>query len=340
MELVNFPLVSQLTHVEPIDDVNYNGAYDCVAASILACVMWYLGIKQVTPEYSPEALKDAAYSPYYTGATAASYYIPWCAKHGTKLSMVECGTFENAIQSAHKLLAENIPVIFTQQDDYAPLQFRNSYTHVCVFYADTANSLTCLDPYIDQPLTYSDDVWSTRLRSSQLWTLEKIATPQPKEEEIIVIGLDNATVAGYFEASGDMWKCKQTGKVIGNAILSWYRLYGNSALNGLTYLGLPLTSEIGIQSVPGATYQRFERGVVVYDEAHKIDKVPGAGAVYLAHIYDGVGIDPRITDLKNQITALNKKVNVQPDVQLQAKLAQREATLNQIEELAKIQEAA
>ena len=331
-ELKNFPLKNQLLTTLSDGSLDSNGSFDCVAESIAACLQWLFG-----KNYEGGVLKEAAYGAAYQGSTDANSYRDYCNSQGAKLSPVECATYENAIQTAHKLLANGIPVIFTEQDDYAPLAFRNLWTHVCTFHADTASTLTAMDPFIAQDITYSDDVWSKRLRSSELWIVEKIGTIQQEVEEVVQpISLTDATVAQYFDAEGDMWKCRQTGKVIGNAILTFYRMYGRDALNGLTYAGLPLTNEIG--AVQGTTYQRFERGVLVYDPKHVIDRAPGASDVYLAHIYDGLGIDPRIGVLKQQLTDLNKQLSAkpEPDVQVQAELAQVKARLNQIEELAKI----
>lgn len=154
------------------------------------------------------------------------------------------------------------------------------------------------------------------------------------QEDIVVIALSNPQVAQYFEQAGTFWKCKQTGKSIGNAILDWYRLVGNSALNGITYLGLPLSDEVGLGN--GTVIQRFERGNAVYDPKHLHDNPPGSGAVYLSHIYDGIGVDPRLAPLQKQVADLTAKVNQQPNTQGQAELAQAKARLAQIEELAKI----
>lgn len=113
----------------------------------------------------------------------------------------------------------------------------------------------------------------------ELWTFLQ------GEQRIMIDGKD---VASFFVQAGNNWKCVN-GFIIMGAILDFYRSFGNSGLCGLTYLGLPLSNEIIINTVPGhpeITIQKFERGLVAYDPAHKLDNVPGAGDVYLLHIPD------------------------------------------------------
>ena len=118
----------------------------------------------------------------------------------------------------------------------------------------------------------------------------------------MTIDLNTPGVGNYFSADGDIWKCTN-GNIIGHAILDFYRSFGNSGLCGLTYLGLPLTSEISIEE--GRTYQRFERGVVCYDPARTNDNPPGASSsCYLMHIDSGPGQDPRVGQLESEIAQL------------------------------------
>lgn len=273
-------------------------------------VMWLLGIRTLTPEYNPESLKDAAYGKTWVNrGTDAAAYVPWCAQHGIKLSSVECGTYANAVARAHDYIDNNIPVVFTQQDDYAPLVFRDSWTHVCVFYEESQGELTCLDPYIDQPISYSDATWTQRLRSTQLWILEKL--PTLEDDMPPPIDLSMPAIAGFFkQAPGNAWLCIKTGCVIGNAILTAYCSYGDNPEHGLYHLGLPYTNELNLNDatgkrIPGATYQRFELGILAYDPQHQYDKRPGPTPdVYPIKIYSGIGVDPRVAQLQSQLAAL------------------------------------
>jgi GH25 family lysozyme M1 (1,4-beta-N-acetylmuramidase) len=115
--------------------------------------------------------------------------------------------------------------------------------------------------------------------------------------------------ANYFEqVSSDVWRCKQNGYLLGHGMLNFYRQFGGSGLCGLTHLGLPLMNEVTIPGVPGATLQRFERSVLIYDPDHKMDHPPGTGSVYCAHLYNGIGIDPRLSDALNQIKSLQQQL--------------------------------
>jgi len=149
--------------------------------------------------------------------------------------------------------------------------------------------------------------------------------------ETIMIDLSNPTVASHFVAAPNgAWHCPSTNATIGGEILKFYQNFGNG-LNGMSWLGLPLTSEIGgIPGKAGTVFQRFERGVLAYDPSRVIDGPPGAqGPVYLMHIDSGIGQDPRVTDLQGQVAALRSQLAaLQPDAlaqentALQAKIVQ------------------
>ncbi len=117
--------------------------------------------------------------------------------------------------------------------------------------------------------------------------------------------IDLSNVSNYFTQATNGWNCKQTGKNIHGALLDFYQHYGNSAFCGLTFLGLPLSNELSLDT-NGAVKQYFERGCLVYDVAHKYDNPPGAGQVYLAHIYGGLGEDPAVVQLQAQLAAAQK----------------------------------
>jgi N-acetyl-anhydromuramyl-L-alanine amidase AmpD len=129
--------------------------------------------------------------------------------------------------------------------------------------------------------------------------------------DVTIIDLNNAEVAAHFEAVGNTWRCKANGKVIQGAILDFYRKFGNAALCGLTFLGLPISNEISLDT-QGSVKQHYERGVLFYNPSHSIDNPPGSGSVYLAHIYTGTGVDPRIAELTATIADLQKQLNNAP----------------------------
>lgn len=148
-------------------DVNHD--FDCVPTCI-AAGMEYL-LKQLIDDAK---MKDAVYGAGYVGGTAASAYVDYCAQRGVKLFAVENGSPALAVSQAHGTLAKGLPVIFTQQDDYSS---NPDFTHVCVWYKDSGASLTAMDPFGGFALTYSDEVWAKRLRSNELWIMEKIMVP-------------------------------------------------------------------------------------------------------------------------------------------------------------------
>lgn len=129
-----------------------------------------------------------------------------------------------------------------------------------------------------------------------------------EEEPMPKIDLTNGTVASHFSGGPNVWKCTNNGFFVGYAILDFYQKFGADALCGLTFLGLPQSNETPVQGHAGVVYQRFERGVVIYDPQHVIDNPPGSGDVYCMHITSGLGRDPQIADLQKQITALQAEV--------------------------------
>ena len=124
--------------------------------------------------------------------------------------------------------------------------------------------------------------------------------------ERTVLGIES-TLGSFSELGQNLWKSTQTGFVVGYGILNFYQHFGGDALNGLTYLGLPLSNEISIPDHAGVVFQRFERGVVCYDPNHEIDSPPGGGTVYLLRLEEGYGQDPRIAQLQEQIAQLQNQ---------------------------------
>lgn len=140
----------------------------------------------------------------------------------------------------------------------------------------------------------------------------------------MTIDLSNPIVAQYFSATNDpnVWQCKKTGFLLGHGILKFYCSFGGNALCGLTHLGLPLSSETPVAGHDGVVYQRFERGVLAYDPGKAVDSPPQAGDVYVMHIDSGVGQDPHIADLQNQVASLQQSALAQELQKEQSKLEQ------------------
>lgn len=266
--LVNFPHINQLSSPTTDGQPDENQLYNCVPASICA------GLRYLTGDQSlePDTLKDAAYGQGYQGGTAARNYVDFCARHGVKLYPLN-GSPDELIRLAHEHLASGHPVIFTEPDPYAA-----GWWHVCAFYADGQGFLTAMDPIGGQSITKSDAQWAHLLQENQIWIMEG---------ETMTIDLDQSVVANYFTSAGETsWRCKQTGFIVHDGILKFYRSFGNSALCGLTYLGLPTSNEqYPHPEYTGIVEQEFERARVRYDPQHKLDRPPSAGDVYLMHLH-------------------------------------------------------
>lgn len=288
-ELLNFPFVNQL-------DGGDNAEFDCVPASLCACLRYLTGNTSITPS----AMKDAVYGPAWANAgTAASAFVDYCKQHGAHLYAVETSSDIEVVQVAHTLLAQGKPVIFTQQDDYAPPQFRDSWTHVCVWYKDTNGTLTAMDPFGAREITYSDSIWASRLRSNELWTMEKS-----------MIDITTPGVSSFFkqDATSGAWTCLKSGNVVHGGILAFYKGFG-PGLCGLTNLGLPESNEIPM-NVPGhpeIVEQQFERARVRWDPNHIKDGPPEAGPAYLAHHGpDSAQIQAQLDDAQKRLDQIKQ----------------------------------
>lgn len=309
--LANFPMKNQLKTVLADGTLDPNHDFDCVSESLAAGLQYLTG-----KPYEGGQIKEAVYGRNYTGSTAAANYVEYCSLQGCVLSHFDSTDTWALVAEAHKQIQQGHPVIFSEPDPYCLAYERDvlGWTHVCVWYGESPNQLIAMDPFGGFSLAKADAQWASLLRYGQIWILQK------KEEELMAsISLQDARVTAYYEVAGAMWRCitrgVSYGLLIGNAMLEFYRRYGGEALCGLTYLGLPLSNEISIGQ--GRTIQFFERGVLCYDPNHTNDNPPGAGAVYLAHLYTGVGQDPRVADLTKQLAALK----VAPPVSLAADAA-------------------
>lgn len=124
------------------------------------------------------------------------------------------------------------------------------------------------------------------------------------EEQSMSIDLSNPVVAQYFSATQDpqIWLCTRNGFLLGHGILSFYQKFGGDALCGLSYLGLPKSSELPVAGHPGVTQQEFERATVRYDPSKVSDNPPGASDCYLVHVEQ----DPRYVALQAEIATLTQ----------------------------------
>lgn len=122
--------------------------------------------------------------------------------------------------------------------------------------------------------------------------------------------LDISQAADYFTevVKDQRWHCQQTNIDIAYAILDYYRTCTQVGLNGLSQYGLPLSGEERVANTQQAVLQRFERGVIMYDPAYEVDRVPGlSGLCYPAHIDKVPGQDLRIAQLQAEIAQLQNQ---------------------------------
>jgi N-acetyl-anhydromuramyl-L-alanine amidase AmpD len=172
------------------------------------------------------------------------------------------------------------------------------------FSLDPINRSDCPGPF---PWTA---LWNY-LSSSSLSAQEEV------EDVPTVLDLTTPGVAQFWAASADgYWRCTATNHNfrVGGDILSFYKRFGNSGLNGLTWLGLPLTDEFVPKT--GTSAQFFEHGVVVRDPNRVIDKpvgLPSDQHCFFAHLDYGFGqalvAQPLVTPLNNSIKSLDAQLS-------------------------------
>ena len=176
--LSNFPMVNQNTAITEDGLPNKDAPFECVSASLLAAVMWLLGVSQVGGKYTPDYFKDQVYGESYMGGTAASAYIAFLAQQfGVRLYSFSANNWDLVAQ-AHKELQAGHPVVFTIPDTYVSASL--NWSHVCVWYAEDTGYLTALDPYIGKPVRRTDDEWAKLLLDNQIWILERMSDEVPK----------------------------------------------------------------------------------------------------------------------------------------------------------------
>jgi hypothetical protein len=276
-ELRNFPLVNQRTSITFDNKPSENEDYNCVVANLVACIFFF------HPEYigklSPDAAKDAVLGELYTGGMNIRNFIPWAKAHGVD---IQAFTASHAAQVAegHRQIQAGNPIIITGFDPYSS---DPNNTHVYTWFKEEDGGLVALDPFgprdgillSGKSLNQSDAEWAGYLKAPECWIVTQGSS----------IDLTNPTVARYFSDLGnDVWKCSKNGFVVGHGILNFYRHFGGDGLNGLTYLGLPLSNEIPIAGHAGVVKQQFERAIVSWDPNHQVDSPPGAGQAYLMHL--------------------------------------------------------
>lgn len=235
------------------------------------------------------SMNDASWA---NGVVTAGH-APWLPSGNPNLWSIAIEYVKSATDNSNELTPaqaqKGFEVIACICDTYGiPKRFADSRGGICKHAdIDAINRARCPGPF----------PWP------DLWNYLQGQSSQ--EEEPIMINLSD--VSNFFvQASNGAWHCPSTKSTIGGAILDFYRRFGNSGLNGLTHIGLPLTSELSLGN--GRVLQRFERATLGYDPVHTLDFPPQSGSVYLMHIDKGPGEDPRVTDLQGYVNDLKKQI--------------------------------
>jgi GH25 family lysozyme M1 (1,4-beta-N-acetylmuramidase) len=135
--------------------------------------------------------------------------------------------------------------------------------------------------------------------------------------------LSLAQALNYFtEEAPDVWYCKIIDPKnpkhyafhVSHGILAFYRAldptHAQGHYAGLSILGLPVSAEAYLPGKQDVAYQRFERGVVVFDPRRQMDNPTGTvGDCYLAHIDPLFDAQAQVISLTN----INKQLSSDAD---------------------------
>lgn len=147
----------------------------------------------------------------------------------------------------------------------------------------------------DQVKTHADIAPASRSRCPGVaFPLDELRAFLNGEGAMQTYSPDSGDFAQYFtlESNGN-WICKLSNTVLLGDNL---RLFQRLSMDGQTLpiLGLPRTNEIYQKDSDGYSWsvQFFERGLIVYDPAHKRDGQPGLGDSYLGKYAQFQQYDP------------------------------------------------
>jgi hypothetical protein len=297
---LNFPVINQRITTLSDGTKDPNADWDCVPECDAGILEFYLG-----KHFEGGVLKELVYGRNYRGGTDEHAYVALMAHYGVKVYPVD-DTPPALVILAHRHIMAGHPVIITEPDPYMPAG--SGYTHVVVLFEEHPNGVKAMDPYIAQEVLFTDAALAMHFAVKEVWIAEKIG-----ENEVVSISLNTTGVANWFKPGvGNAWVCKQTGFVVANGMLNYYRTMGGS-LAGLTQAGLPTSNERKPNKPPAMSAnqfdqillhhpeiieQDFERLTLRYDPAHAMDNPPGASSVYVIH---QVAVDP--TGLQSQLDA-------------------------------------
>lgn len=143
-------------------DSDRNADFDCVPASLAACLEYLTG-----KHYTASEIKDSVYGANYTGGTDAHKFVDYCRAQGVSLTAID-GNPGQLVASIKSFIASGHPCIVTEPDPYA-----SGWLHVCAAFAFDGASITVMDPWINQPVRKSDGEWTAQLVGNEVWLLER-----------------------------------------------------------------------------------------------------------------------------------------------------------------------
>ena len=172
LHLAGFPTLNQNHEpANPYPDIN--SGMDCVPTSVAAALTWFT--KQ---QYFGDQIIDAVYGSNYTGGTAASNYVDYCAARGVKLYSVGAKP-DTLVWYIHQLIHAEQPILVT-----VPGQWNNPdisganpgpVTHVMVVTGDGPGLIEVMNPWNGDFEVYSDAWFALKLCYGQIWPMEGVA---------------------------------------------------------------------------------------------------------------------------------------------------------------------
>src|SRR6266567_2419296 len=320
--LQHFPMIAERTPITADGHPPEDAGLSCVPASLLAGVMYLLGVKSIGGKYTPDSLKDAVYGQGYVGGMSAARYVGYLAKEfGITLTSFK-GTPAALVAETHRQIAAGRPVVFTIPNPYG----NPAYTHVCCFYGMGQRTLTAMDPWIAKPVTKSDATWAGLLQYNEVWIMSKIGVDEMQPLTI-------ADVKQFFTENPDKsWtRIDKAGKpvldslnkpiVLKGAMKDDWCAHGTLALADI---GLPTGNATQVDTAhPEVVAQQFERCIRRLDPNHIEDSPPHAGPVYSVHIESMYVTQEKLSMTLDQLAATQKQLaTAQMDLQVGGDVSQ------------------
>ena len=304
--LLAVPLKNQRAEATSDHAPPENANNDCVVTSLAAGLEFLLGrpfngdqIKDANPRY-----KHGYYGQGYQGLMDPANFVEQAAALGVHMHLIP-GDTTQLVATLHREIANGHPALVTVPFPVGTQGIPKSpgspeltapphhVTHVCCACGEGPDLIRAMDPWVGRWQDQDDAWWRERLCYGKVWVLEKVgagvpAAPQPDASGGAgMLNLSDALVAQYYEASGDGWRCKETGFDVRGDVLTFYR---SLALpHAGLMLGLPRSNELYDPSRPHTSFQVFTNAIIVWDPNGILKGVAGnpiatAGSIYFGSL--------------------------------------------------------